>query len=57
MDLYKVHYLPALHPDFGVQFSYVMEGQYLAISEHGLYAAVSTEHDVKHVCLRKTFHA
>ena len=24
-----------------------MEGQYLAISKHGIYAAVSTEHDIR----------
>ena len=31
MDLYKVHNLPALHPEISVQFTYVVEGHYLAI--------------------------
>ena len=47
MDLYKLHNLPELHPDLGVQFTYVLEGQYLAISKHGLYAAVPTEYEIR----------
>ena len=36
MDFHKIHNLPALHRVLGLQFSYVMEGQYLAISKYGL---------------------
>ena len=32
MDLYKVYNLPVLHPELKVQFSCVLEGEYLAIS-------------------------
>ena len=32
MNLYKVHNLPALHPDLNVQFQYQLEGEYLAIT-------------------------
>ena len=49
-DLNKVHNLPTLHPYLGVQFSYVMKGQYFAISKHGLYAAVSTKHNIR-ICM------
>ena len=31
MDLYKVHNLPALHPKLNIQFTYQLEGKYLAI--------------------------
>ena len=52
---YKVHNLPALHPDLvGVQF-YILEGQYLAISKHGLYAAIPTEHDMR-ICVATKGH-
>ena len=33
--------------DFEVQFSYIMEVLYLAISKHGLYAAIPTEYDIR----------
>ena len=39
MDVYKVHNLPALHPDLNIQFTCQLEGKYLAIGKHGLYAA------------------
>ena len=47
MDLYEVHNLPVLYPDLGVQFFYILEDKYLANYKHGLYAAVSTEHDIR----------
>ena len=34
----------------GVQFSYFVEGQYLAISKHGLYVAIPTKHDIT-ICM------
>ena len=55
MDLYQVHNLPALHPSLGVQFTYVLEGPYLAISKHGQYAAVPTAHDIQ-LCLTTNGH-
>ena len=40
MDIYKVHNLPALHPELNIQFTYQLQGKYLAIGKHGLYAAL-----------------
>ena len=50
MDLYKVHNLPALHPTLNIQFTYQLEGKYLAIGKHGLYAALPSEHDIR-ICM------
>ena len=33
MNLYKVHNMPALHPELHVQFEYQLEGEYLAITK------------------------
>ena len=46
MDLYTVCNCSALHPDLGVQFFHIMEGQCLAISKHGIHDAIQTEHDL-----------
>ena len=43
MDLYKVHNLPALHHKLNIQFTYQLEGKYLAIGKLGLYAALPSE--------------
>ena len=48
MDVYKVHNLPALHPDLNIQ--YQLEGKYLAIGKHGLYAALPSESDIR-ICM------
>ena len=50
MDLYKVHNLPALHPDLKIQFSYELEGEYLALSKAELYAALPTPRDIQ-ICM------
>ena len=50
MKVYKVHNLPALHPKLGIQFTYVLEGTYLAIDKHNLYVALPTENDIK-ICM------
>ena len=42
MDLYKIYNLPALHPELKVEFSYELEGEYLAITKNKLYAALPT---------------
>ena len=42
MDLYKIYNLPALHPELKVEFTYELEGEYLAITKNKLYAALST---------------
>ena len=50
MDLYKVHNLPALHPDLKIQFTYEIEGEYLTISKGDLYAALPTPKDIQ-ICM------
>ena len=40
MNLYKVHNMPALHPELHVQFEYQLEGEYLAITKDKEYAAL-----------------
>ena len=50
MDLYNVHNLPALHPDLKVQFSYVLEGEYLSTLMSLMYMAMPTPHEI-HICL------
>ena len=42
MDLYKVYNLLALHPKLKIEFTYQLEGEYLAISKSRLYAAIPT---------------
>ena len=50
MDLYKVHNLPALHPRLNIQFTHQLEGKYLAIGKHGLYATLPSENDIR-ICM------
>ena len=47
VNLYKVHNLPMLHPTLGVQVEYELEGEYLAILIHGMYAAIPHATDIK----------
>ena len=42
MNLYKIYNLPALHPKLKVEFTYQLEGEYLAITKNKLYAALPT---------------
>ena len=47
MNLYKVYNLPALHPKLKVEFTYELEGEYLAISKNKLYAALPTAREIR----------
>ena len=47
MDLYKIYNLPTLHPKLKVEFTYQIEGEYLAISKSRLYAAVPTAREIR----------
>ena len=47
MDLYKIYNLPALHPELKVEFSYELEGEYLAITKNKLYAALPTAREIR----------
>ena len=46
MNLYKVYNLPALHPELKVEFTYELEGEYLAITKNKLYAALHTAREI-----------
>ena len=50
MNLYKICNLTVLHPHLTLQVTYVLEGQYLAVSKHGMYTTLPTKHDV-HLCV------
>ena len=47
MDLYKVYNLPALHPKLKIEFTYQLEGEYLAIFKSRLYAAIPTAREIR----------
>ena len=47
MDLYKIYNLPTLHPKLKVEFTYQIEGEYLAMSKSRLYAAVPTAREIR----------
>ena len=55
MNLYKVHNLPMIHPDIGIQAEYILEGQYLATLMNGMYATIPQETDIK-LCKMFTGH-
>ena len=50
MNVYKVHNLPALHPKLKIAAEYIVEGDYLAIDEHGLYVALPDPREIQ-ICL------
>ena len=50
MDLYRVHNLPAVHPELELQAKYELEGEYFAVGQHGLYVALPTATDIQ-LCL------
>ena len=47
MDLYKIYNLPALHPKLKVEFTYQLEGEYLAITKNKSYAALPTAGEIR----------
>ena len=47
MNLYKVYNLPALHPELKVEFTYELEGEYLAITKNKLYASLPTAREIR----------
>ena len=47
MNLYKVYNLPALHPEVKVEFTYELEGEYLAITKSKLYVALPTTREIR----------
>ena len=50
MNIYRVHNLPALQVKLGVAAEYVLEGDYIAVDQHGLYVALPDEKEMQ-ICL------
>ena len=50
MNVYRVHNLPALDPKLKIAAEYQLEGEYLAIDEHGLYVALPDAREIQ-ICL------
>ena len=46
MNVYKAHNLPAVNPEVGMSATYQLEGEYLAVGQHGLYAAIPKSRDI-----------
>ena len=43
MDLFRVHNLPALHPEYKIQFTYILEGKYLAFGKQTICSSTLRE--------------
>ena len=50
MNMYRAHNLPALHTKLGIAAEYILEGDYLAVDEHGLYVALPDAREIQ-ICL------
>ena len=46
MKLYQFHNLPSIKPQLNLQCKYVIEDEYQAVSDWGIYASLPNEHDV-----------
>ena len=55
MDLYRAYNLSELHPELKIQFSHVLEGEYLTISMSQTYAAIPMSHEIC-ICLASWGH-
>ena len=55
MNLYQVHNLPMLHPQYQIQVEYELEGAYLATYMHGIYTTIPKEMDIK-LCMMSQDH-
>ena len=50
MNVYKVHNLPALQTKLGVAAEYILEGDFLAVDQHGLYVGLPDAREIQ-ICL------
>ena len=50
MNVYKIHNLPALQAKLGVAAEYILEGDFLAVDQHGLYVALPDAREMQ-ICL------
>ena len=48
VNLYKVHNLLMLHPQYQIQVEYKLEGAYFATHMHGMYATIPKETDINY---------
>ena len=55
VNLYKVHDLLVLHPQYQIQVEYELEGAYFATHMHGIYATIPKETDIK-LCIMSQGH-
>ena len=55
VNLYKVHNLPMLHPQYQIQVEYELEGAYFATHMYGMYATIPKETDIK-LCMMSQSH-
>ena len=50
VNVYRVHNLPALQTKLGVAAEYILEGDYLAVNQHGLYVVLPDAREMQ-ICL------
>ena len=50
MNIYRVHNLPALQVKLGVAAEYILEGDYIAVDQLGVYVALPDEKEMQ-ICL------
>ena len=50
MNVYRVHNLPALQVKLGIAAEYIVEGDYLAVDQHGLYVALPDAREIQ-ICM------
>ena len=55
VNLYKVHNLPMLHPQYQIQVEYELKGAYFTTHMHGMYATIPKETDIK-LCMMSQGH-
>ena len=55
VNLYKVHNLLMLHPQYQIQVEYELEGAYFATHMHGMYATIPKGTDIK-LCMMSQGH-
>ena len=47
MNVYRVHNLPTPHPELKIQFTYQLEGKFLAVSKDGIYQKIGIYKSVR----------
>ena len=50
MNIFRVHNLPLVHPEYHTSVKYKLEGEYLAIGKEGMYVALLDEDSIK-ICI------